>query len=152
MPKRRTSTPEDPVGNYCFTVEIDGLTAGYFANVDGLSVENEMIEWASGEEGIVRKRPGLVKYGDVTLKKGYVVNDELEKWLEDTRTWWGKSSELYARKTVSIILLDNAQAEVVRWNLSECYPKSWKVTGFDAKGTDVVFEELVLWCEWFDKA
>jgi T4-like virus tail tube protein gp19 len=46
-----------PIGNYNFRVEIDGVSAGYFKSVEGLD---------AGSVTFQRK------WGDITLKKGYV--------------------------------------------------------------------------------
>jgi len=103
----------DHMGAYNFTVEIEGVQAGYFKGVDGLQTEIEVIEFQDGDDYFLRKRPGRSKFSDVTLKKGYVVT-----------------------------LFDNAGTEVRRWDLYECWPKSWKVNAFDGKGNDVVTEEI----------
>lgn len=52
-----------------FRLEIDGMPAGVFKNIEGLDSETEVVE---------AKLPGPVKYGDITLKKGYIAN--LDPW------------------------------------------------------------------------
>lgn len=152
-PTRRMESFGDPIGNYNFRVEIDGVDAGQFASVDGLSVEQEVVEYRDGDDYFVRKRPGRVKYGDITLKKGYVATTVLNDWIEAARL--GKGD--YTRKNMSIVLHDNSdptggEAEVQRWNLLECFPKSWKMSSLDGKGNDVLTEEVVVVVEWFEEA
>jgi len=133
---RRTEL--DHVGAYNFKVEIDGVTAGSFKAVDGLEASVEVIEFQDGPDVTARKRPGRTKFGDVTLKKGYIVNKQLQEWWENVRN--GK----YDRRAVSIILNDNTDNEIMRWNLFECFISKWKISGFDGKGNDVLQEEVTL--------
>lgn len=149
MPGRRPDN--DPVGNYNFRVEIGGVDAGAFNAVDGLSVEQEVIEYQNGDDVLVRKRAGRVKYGDITLKKGYITTTVLNDWIEAARCGNGD----YSRKEMSIILCDNAMpdgGEIKRWNCFECFPKSWKMSSLDGKGNDVLTEEMVIVIEWFEEA
>ena len=147
-PARRDDDFGDPVGNYNFKIEIEGVEAGQFTSVDGLSIEQEVIEYQNGDDLLVRKRLGRVKYGDITLKKGYVDNT-LNDWIEQARLGSGD----YVRKTISIILIDNRSGEELnRWNCFECFPKSWKMSSMDGKGNDVLTEEVVIVIEWFEEA
>lgn len=134
MPSRRKDL--DHVGSYNFKVEINGVTAGSFKAVDGLSCTIEVIEYQDGEDLKLRKRPGRHKYGDITLKKGYIHNTQLEEWWNNTIQ--GK----YDRRDISIILFDNMTNEICRWDCFECFPKEWKISGLDGKNNDVLTEEI----------
>jgi len=151
--QRRTQNFGDPIGNYNFAVVIDGVAAGHFMGVDGLSIENEVIEYQDGDDPLLRKRPGRVKYGDITLKKGFVASTVLNNWIEQSRNGHGQ----YQRKSMSIVLSDNAKpgegdSEVKRWNCFECFPKSWKMSALDGKGNDILTEEMVIAIEYFEEA
>jgi phage tail-like protein len=155
MPGRRTENFGDPVGNYNFSVTIDGVTAGHFMGVDGLSIENEVIEYQDGNDPLCRKRPGRVKYGDITLKKGYVASTILNDWIEQSRNGNGQ----YQRKGMAITLHDNAKQNasdtdhvIKSWSCYECFPKSWKMSALDGKGNDILTEEMVICIEWFEEA
>ena len=134
MPTRRAEL--DHVGAYNFCVEIQGVQAGYFKGVDGINCEIEVIEFQDGDDLTLRKRPGRSKFGDVTLKKGYIVTADLQDWWKNAR------DGQYDRRDISVILNDNAGNEIRRWNLYGCWPKQWKVNAFDGKGNDVVTEEI----------
>lgn len=152
MPTRRMEAFGDPIGNYNFKVEIDGVDAGHFTAVDGLSIEQEVVEFQNGDDPLTRKRPGRVKYGDITLKKGYIATTILNDWIEAARCGHGD----YTRKDMSIVLHDNTDpdqgGEIKRWNCFECFPKSWKMSSLDGKGNDVLTEEMVIVIEWFEEA
>jgi len=146
----QSRTTESAVSSYSFRVEIDGVDAGEFASVDGLSIEQEVIEYQNGDDPLTRKRPGRINYGDITLKKGLVPSSVLNDWIEQARFGNGD----YTRKVVSIVLIDKAQSgeEIKRWNCFECFPKSWKVSSLDGKGNDVLTEEVVIVIEYFEEA
>lgn len=131
----------DHMGAYNFTVDIEGVNAGYFKGVDGLSAEIEVIEFQDGDDYYLRKRPGRAKFSDVTLKKGYIVTQDLQDW------WRAARDGNHIRKAITITLFDNSGTEVRRWDLYECWPKAWKVNAFDGKGNDVVTEEITFVCE-----
>jgi len=145
--QRRPNEAGSAISNYSFRVEIDGVDAGQFASVDGLSIEQEVIEYQNGDDPLVRKRPGRVKYGDITLKKGYIAGTVLNDWIEASRMGNGD----YTRKNMSIVLLEQGE-EAKRWNCFECFPKSWKLSSLDGKGNDVMTEEMVIVIEWFEEA
>jgi phage tail-like protein len=136
----------DHIGAYNFHVEINGVEVAYFKGVEGLNCELEVIEFQDGEDLVLRKRPGRAKFGDVTLKKGYIVTTELQDWWKKARA--GE----YDRRDISIVLNDNKGEEARRWNLYGAWPKQWKVGALDGKGNDVVTEEITFVVEDMDIA
>jgi phage tail-like protein len=146
-PTRRMEDFGDFIGNYNFRVEIDGVDAGRFKSVDGLSVELDVVEYREGgENGTVRKLPGRVKYGDITLKRGYVASTVLNDWIEAARCGSGD----YTRKNMSIVLCDNSdpvrasdKATCSEWKACNVFPRRWKLVppGGDNQ-TNVVMEEI----------
>ena len=134
MPTRRSF---DPVGNFNFFV--DGISTGVFNGVDGLSYEVEMIEYRDAENPIVpRYRPGLPKASRITLKRGFILGTDMNKWIEDI------SAGTYERKDATIQLMDNAGNIVASWNLFGCMPAKWSLAGFEGKGNSVVVETIEL--------
>lgn len=110
------------VAGHHIKVEIEGVAEQSFSSVDGLSGEIEVIEFTDGATGETRKRPGRVKYGDITLKRGVTADrKEMYQWFQDTAQIPAKTQ----RKNMSIILYDAAGKETARYNLFECFPKSW---------------------------
>lgn len=141
----------DPPGQGAFAIEIDGVVGGFFKSCDGLSVEQEMVEYRFSDESFIRKRPGLVKYGDITLKGGWI-DAEMETWIMNFRPGAGVGGgvgEAYLRKSVSIIMQDYNGEPVRRWDLFECHPKSWKLSGFDTDGNGVMMQEICFTIEYF---
>lgn len=135
----------DHIGGFNFRVEIDGISAGAFKNVEGLDAETEVVEYQDGEDLTLRKRPGRTKYSDIVLKKGYISSPDLWNWRQTVIT--GK----VARKSGSVILLNDHGAEVMRYNFFEAWPKKWKGMTLDGKGTDAAVEEIELAVERIER-
>ena len=92
---------KDPYAQYNFLLEIDGTSVAGFTEVGGLSFEQDIIEYREGADtAAMRKLPGLRKYGNVTLKRGYTHNRELWDWRKTT------IDGVTERKAGAIILLD----------------------------------------------
>jgi phage tail-like protein len=134
MPTRRVEL--DYIGAYNFTVEITGVNAGFFKSVSGLSAELEVIEFQDGDDLKIRKRPGVARFGDVTLEKGYIVTNDLQEW------WLAARNGQYERKDVSIILNDNAGNEIRRWNLFGCWPKKWETGRLEGGKSTALLESI----------
>ena len=69
----------DPLRNFRFRLEIDGITPAGFSEASGFDVSIDAIDYREGNEPThVRKLPGLTKYGNVTLKWGITDSMHLE--------------------------------------------------------------------------
>jgi phage tail-like protein len=127
----------DPVGNYNFFV--DGISSGVFSGVDGLNYEVEMIEYRDASNPTIpRFRAGKPKGGRITLKRGFILSVDMNKWIEDI------SAGKYERKDATIQLMDNTGEVVSSWDLYGCLPSKWALGGFDGKGGEVVYETIEL--------
>jgi len=136
MPRRQADV-FDPFANYNFKLEIDGIQSGGFSECTGLNQENTPIEYREGTEDItVRKLPGLMKYSNITLKRGIVANRDLMDWLK-----FVQDGDIL-RKNVSIVLKDELKRDVVRYNLREAWPSKWTGADMKANANEVAVESL----------
>lgn len=134
-------------GRYMFLVEIDGIVQAGFREVEGLNVTVDVWEYREGNEATApRLEPGLVHYGPLILRKGLTQNTELWNWME--KTIQGNVE----RKNIAVIILDNKAMEVARYQLSEAWPSSWRLSKLDSQGIGPVIEELVIQYESLDRA
>ena len=130
--------PEYPLIAIRFQVDWGGSFTN-FAEVSGLNVETDIVEYRGGpEESLTtRKIPGLMKYSNVTLKRGIVPagNDLFDWWTKNQR------GERETRR-VTIRLLDETGRKTVTWIMEGAWPV--KVEGPCLNGTanDVVIELL----------
>ena len=135
MPNQRN----DPYRNFRFLVEIDGITQAGFSEATIPNTSQDPIEYREGSEPpTARKIPGLIKYGNVTLKWGLTDSLDLYDWrklVED-----GKMKD--ARKNVAIILMDEEGNSKSRWEFSDAWPNKYDAPDLSAKGTDIAIETL----------
>ncbi len=137
----------DPYSAFNFLVEIDGVTTAGFSECSGLTTETDVIEYRNGDEDItVRKLPGLRKYTNIVLKRGYTDSQELWEWRKTVID--GKTE----RHTGSITLLDEAREVALRWNFREGWPSKWEGAAFNAKNNEVAIETLEIACEHIELA
>ena len=72
---------KDPYRNFRYLVEIDGIVQAGFSEATIPDSTQDPIEYREGNEPpTVRKLPGLVKYGNVTLKWGITDSLDLYNW------------------------------------------------------------------------
>jgi len=80
----------DPYGNFNFLVDLGtGDTASVkagFQEVSGLNTEVTSADYRNGNELVnhVRKVNGVYKVGDVTLKRGLIVDLDHCQWVDQT--------------------------------------------------------------------
>ena len=134
-----------PYVQFNFLVDLDDGTQGAeagFQEVSGIGMEVTVSEYRTGNSGenSVMKITGLNKSTDVTLKRGVIGSLSLYKWLHEIRN--GDQSAL---RTVTLQLQnENRTAVVQTWKLLRARITKHTSGPFNAKGTDVAMEELVL--------
>ena len=122
-----------------FRIEIDGVAQAEFSECTGLAVETEVLSFREGSErAVFRKVPGLTKYSNLTLKRGFTPNRDLWDWYRAVID--GKPD----RRTVAIVLLNRTAQPVARWVAQRAWPCKWEGPAFDALGNDVAIETLEL--------
>ena len=137
----------DPQTNSSFRIEIDGVIQGFFSEVTIPDSSSDPIEFRNGDDPLsVRKIPGLIKNSNIVLKWGITDSMELFEWYEDTIIK-GKMQ----RKNVSIILLNELQDEVARWNFFECWPTKLDAPDLNATGNEIAIETLEIVTERMER-
>ncbi len=135
MPNQRN----DPYRNFRFLVEIDGITQAGFSEATIPDTSQDPIEYREGNESpTARKIPGLIKYGNVTLKWGIADSLDLYDWRKLVEE--GKMKD--ARRNVAIILMDEEGNSKSRWEFSDAWPNKYDAPDLSAKGTDIAIETL----------
>ena len=142
-----TGSRNDPYRVYNFSLEVDGITRAGFRECSGLDSSQDPIDYREGNEGLTaRKLPSLVKYSNITLKWGITDDDELWAWRKKAM------DGTVERKNGSIVLLNDALEEVVRWNFRDGWPTKWTGPSFNATGNEVAIETLEIVHEGVEKA
>jgi phage tail-like protein len=135
-----------PYTQFNFLVDLgdgntDGPQAG-FQEISAISTEVTVSEYRNGNsrENSVVKITGLNKSTDVTLKRGVIGSLNLYLWLNQIR-----NGDQGALRTVTIQLQNEDHTEVVQtWKLLRARIIKHTSGPFNAKGTDVAMEELVI--------
>ena len=137
----------DPYLSFNFLVEIDGITRAAFHEASGFDSSIDVIEHREGGENITnRKLAGQVKYSNITLKWGLTDDRELFDWHRQC------AQGNIQRKNGSVVVLDRAGNEKVRWNFRNAWPSKWTGPSFSAEGNDLAIETLELAHEFLERA
>lgn len=129
-----------PLPKFRFEVDFGTTLKGIaFQEVSGMEVENQVVEYRKSNNLLfsTQKMPGIVKYGNITMKRGIFTNDNtLQNLHEEIKM------NLIKRRTILIKLLDEAGNFTMQWQLNNAWPT--KITGTDLKsdGNEVAVETM----------
>ncbi len=128
----------DPYSAFNFIVEFDGIAVAAFSEVSGLSFEIEPIEYRDGSDAVptVRKLPGLVKYANVTLKRGITGDRGFWEWIIQT------TSGEVERRTGSIVILNESRQPAARYLIKEAWPCRYAGPELSAGSSEVAIESI----------
>jgi phage tail-like protein len=129
-----------PLPKYYFSVDIGDFTDLAFQEVTGLDIDTEVIEYRHGNSPIMStiKMPGLMKYGDITLKKGvFTTDNRFYDWIAKI------SLNTYERLTVVIRLLDEKTEPKMTWTLVNAFPKQVTSTDMNSQSSEAAIETIV---------
>ena len=116
-----------PMPKFYFEVKWDSEVLS-FQEVSGLDVETEVLEYRSGDSPVFSKvkMPGMLKSGNVTMKKGVFAKDnKLFDWFNEIKM------NTITRKPITISLLDEGGAPTMVWTLANAFPT--KISGTDLR-------------------
>ena len=144
---------EELYGAYHFLLEIQGIIGdtkviiGGFKSVSGMDSETEVIEFKQGNDMVVRKKPGRTTYANIVLERGYTATDDLWQWRKNIEQ--GKID----RRAGSIIILDqDGETEIGRYNFYEGWPCKWYVPDMDADSSAMAIEKVEIAVELIERA
>lgn len=134
MPRRAI----DPYASFNFRLEINGIVKAGFSEVTGLNAESNVIEYREGVDPIyARKLPGLIKFGNVTLKRGVTQDPEMFNFFKNV-----VDGDIQRDDSMSIVLLDEKRQEAARWNLRNAWPSKWIGPDMKANANEIAIEAL----------
>ena len=133
----------DPAGGFSFYLQLDNVIKGSFREVSGMGSEHEVVESKeSGAKGefVVKKVPGRMKWGDITLKRGVTTNIDIWDWRQDVE----EGNVDKARMNGSIVMYDQKMGEIGRWDFVNAWPSKLTGPNFNAQANEIGIEELVI--------
>jgi len=132
---------KDPLRNFRFRLEIDGIQQAGFSEVAIGETTTDAIDYREGNEPMhVRKLSGLTKYGNITLKWGFTDSTELWNWHKQIVAGQIQNQ----RKKVTIVVVDEQGGDKARFVISDAWPIKYDPTDLNAKGNEVFIESLEL--------
>lgn len=142
----------DPYKNFKFKVYFGGETEAVagISKVSALKRTTEVVEHRSGgDSSTVYKSPGQTKYEAITLEQGVTASKEFERWAN--KVWFleggdaTESSLQDFRKDITIVLLNEAGQEVLKYDVSRCWVSEFQaLPELDASGNAVAIATLKL--------
>jgi phage tail-like protein len=151
MPAAKDVIQGDPLVSFNFGIEVAGVITGFFTECSGLGSEHEVVEHKVVGEGgkeIVRKIPGRLKWGDITLKRGVTTNTDFWDWRKMVED--GNVSK--ARKDGSIIMYDQEGQPVARWDFERGWPSKISGPSVKSDGNEIVIEEMTIVHEYIKRS
>ena len=127
----------DPYAQFKVLLEIEGVISAGFTEVSGITMDPGVIEYRKGTgQGHMRKLPGLMTFGNITLKRGYSRNREIWDWRKTTLR--GQTE----RRSGAIILLDEARAPLLRWEFREGWVMTYEGPALNATANEAAIESI----------
>ncbi|ACE84585.1 phage tail protein [Cellvibrio japonicus] len=127
-----------PLPKFHFEVKWDSNVMS-FQEVSGLDIQSEEIKYRAGDskQFSVVKMPGMMKFGNVTMKKGVFKGDnKFWDWLNQIKM------NTIKRVPVTISLLDETSAPTMVWTLANAWPTKITSTDLKAEGNEVAIESI----------
>lgn len=116
-----------------------------FQSVSGLSVEYETENVTEGGENrFVHELPVRTKYNTLVLKRGMLVDSEVQKWC--LKAFENREFE---PTDLQVTLLNENSEPLKTWKVARAWPKKWTVSDFNAEENGLVIETLELSYRYF---
>ncbi len=128
--------------NFRFKVTVDDIGSAAFSEASGFDATYDVVEYRAGDDSYItpQKFPGLIKYGNITLKRGVSDSNEFYAWIEK-----GINGGINKTETMTIELMDNTgDTAVATWTVRNVW--AVKYTGPDLNGnaSEIAMETLEL--------
>jgi phage tail-like protein len=126
----------DPYRNFRFVVEVDGTEAGGFQTISGLERQTEIEPYREGGVNDFEHQLAIkTSYPPLVLRRG-LVDPALWDWHQAVIAGGVE------RRTISVLLLDDAGEEAWRWVCDGAYPAKWTGAELDAMANAVATESV----------
>ena len=116
-----------------------------FQDVSGISVdvETESIT-EGGENRFTYKLPIRSTYPNLVLKRGFVINEALNKWCSNA------IENLEIEPIPVVVSLMNEKHEPLKsYAFINSYPLKWSISNFNAETSSIVVETIELYYQFF---
>lgn len=128
-----------PYKGFRFKIEIGGTVVAGFNEVSSFDATIDVVEYREGDASDItpRKQPGLIKYNNVSFKRGIIDAIEFYEWLDNVH------QAKIERKDISIHLLkDDGEAVATTWNLLKAWPCKYQGPDLKGNASEVAIETI----------
>lgn len=150
-----------PLVGFRFKVEfrIVGATSNdvRFQEVSGLTSSlGEFTVTEGGENRFIHRLPDRPSYGDLVLKRGVITEtgDNGTSLVDSVLVQWFHNAIVnfvFTPADILIHALDEAENPIMTWSFRSAYPKGWTTTGFNAKSSEILVDEIKLSYRYFSR-
>ena len=128
LPADLLAQKKDPLTSFQFGLKLNvvgiGQTTAFFKSVSGLGSETDVVEFREGgANGTITKLPGVTKWSNIVLKRGFTNDNTLLTWRNQVIQ--GVIEQ--ARQNPTLILLDKSNTPVAQWTLTRAWPSGLHV-------------------------
>ncbi|GAB5381063.1 MAG: hypothetical protein Alis3KO_05020 [Aliiglaciecola sp.] len=118
-----------------------------FQEVSGLSAEITTEEFKEGGlNEYAHKLPTGAKYGNLSLKRGYIEDSKVGKWVRSA-----VEDFKFNPRDIVVTLLDSEDAPLAEWVFSAAYPVKWSLSDLKAQENALAIESMELVYKRFRK-
>jgi phage tail-like protein len=128
----------DPFRGFNFRVEFIGLGVASFSEVSGLTADGDTADYREGTDPVnsVRRLPALRKYLMLKFVRGQTADDSLWRWYARI------ANGVNERYNGSVILMNEAHRDVMRWNFENAFINKMEGPTLKASANEVAIETM----------
>lgn len=123
-------TPDDPLRDFRFRLEIAGILAAAFSGARLPTAEDHGT-------------------GTLSLQRGITDSMELYDWFALVSEHGANATG--ARRNVSLVLLDASGGDKARWNVINAWPSKFATSGLSRADGEMLIETLELECDYLTR-
>lgn len=127
-----------------FLFEVDGVPIGTFQEVSGLRIDVSVEEYVEGgQNAYVHQLPGVMRWPNLTFKRGLVQSDALFAWVQKSsgEGFAGADNKL-TRATGAVTVLNQQGKRLRAWEVQGVFAVSWSGPQLAADAEDPLTETL----------
>lgn len=133
-----------PLLKFGFLVEWGGASVS-FTEVTGLEASTEVIEYRVGSSPVAykTKMPGMLSFGNITLKRGTIGVDS------DFYTWFNTHQfNATERRDLTIKLLNEELEPIMTWRAMNCFVVKYTPSELKSDANEVAIEAVEIATEY----
>lgn len=127
----------DPYKNFKFRISIDGKIVAAASEATGLSPAP-----GSPKKRSTKKMPGLQKFGNITLKRGFIADTKLLDWTNDLTD--SPEASINLRKNIILEYCNEAGEVISSYRIINGWPTRIVAPDLKAEGNEVGIESIEL--------